>query len=337
VESFNCYHFNGHAQAGLLTLLLAFLGASTAFAQPMGGEDDADEGIYAVPIGNPTIVWSAPSTNSRELARLDSAGVALKTVGKDTTNAQGELFERIRPRAGSGLSWESGYVLASQIQVGIDRPTQYSVGVYGTLALSSTEPSTFSLDGFDGTAQNPFGEEGRSPILGAGATFKTGKYIPPGDAGPWFRFDIEYAALPHNEDAARNVDSTTANWLRAAAGGEYIYQASPSVDLYVGALIGGASVGNELTLDNGQTITTNGVFGMADVLVGVGYGRNTSARAGAFGGFGVRLEGGYRFGQRFGDWSFSVDDEDVDGSLEAEDADEALSVSGPVLRLILGF
>lgn len=307
-----------------LLVLLAVTWACPALGQiPVegdkgGGGSSAD--IYVKPSGESAVVRATSSPDGRVVDQIESNTVLV------TVSTEGE-FEKVKPLAGSDFSWETGFVRSSQLEIDISLPWRASVSAFGSLAAVTAGESVLSISDAP-TVQNPLGRPGTDRMFGLGITIRGGYFIPVGQTGFKVRLDGEYSFIP-SESQAQSVDSTTTFMVRAGAGGNVVHRVTPMVDLSLGAIAGGGPVRNDLTLVNGRTVAGTAWYGTAEVFAGLGYGRNRTAGVGIKG----RVEGGYRFATRLSDWSY---DPEFSASASLQSREDALSVGGPFLRLMIG-
>jgi hypothetical protein len=311
----------------LLPLLLVLMVPQSALAQlPVGGEEEESgetrAGIYAKPMSDSTAVRTGASPDARVIDRIPMNTILV------TVSSEGK-FEKVEPLAGSDISWESGYIRGDQLDVGIDLPWRTSGSVFGSLAAVSPGESVLSVNDVPAVS-NPFGQPGTSSMFSLGLSIGGGYFIPVGDTGFKVRLDGEYSFMQGN-DQAQNVDSTNFSMIRVGTGGSMVYRMTPTVDVSVGAVVGGGPVRNELSLVNGQTVTGTAWYGTAELFAGLGYGRNYTSGIKLSG----RLEGGYRFGTNISDWSYDFEDDSNSSASLVSDGD-AFSVGGPFLRLVIG-
>ncbi len=325
-------HLDSYSLAwiGILSLFL-MLSAEPATAQMQVGQ-----ARLAQPIGDSTAVWSSPTRSSNVLSWID-AEVILRSVGMEFAE-DGDAFYRVIPTEGANFSWDTGYIHESELEVGIDLPWQVHGGIYGALATTTSQEYVLPLGNGTGL-QNPFGAPGTSRSIGLGVIVSGGYFIPTGAAGLRPKLELGLAFLGSREDPENEISSTF-NMYRGGLGADLVYRMTPRLDISAGTLVGGGLVSNTYTFANDQTLSVNATFGTVDLLAGVGFGRNYTPQGGIFKGVRVRLEGGYRFGFRLGDWSYTVQDEESDESASTdillEDGDESLSLSGPLLRVVVG-
>lgn len=311
----------------ILLLLLASIVSHSALAQiPVedeGGESgETRAGIYAKPQSDSTAVRAVASSDARVIDRIPSNTVLV------TVSSEGE-FEEVRPLAGSDITWETGYILGDQLEVGIDLPWRASGGIFGSLAAVTSEESVLSVNDVPAVS-NPFGQPGTGRMLSLGITLGGGYFIPVGETGFKVRLDGEYSFIQGN-DQAQNVDSTNFSMIRVGAGGSMVYRMTPKVDVSIGAVAGGGPVRNKLSLVNGQTVTGTAWYGTAELFAGLGYGRNYTSGVRLKG----RLEGGYRFGTKITDWSYDFEG-GSNSSASLESDGDAFSINGLFVRLVIG-
>ena len=310
-------------QSILLFLALSISQSALAQIPVEEGEEGAiGADVYAKPLSDSTVVRVEASSDARAIDRIPSNTVLI------TVRSVGE-FEEVKPLAGSDISWETGYIRGDQLEVGVDLPWRTSGSVFGSLAAVSPGEAVLSVNDVPAVS-NPFGQPGTSRMFSLGLTIGGGYFIPVGDTGFKVRLDGEYSFMQGN-DQAQNVDSTSSYMIRVGTGGSMVYRMTPTVDVSVGAVVGGGPVRNELSLVNGQTVTGTAWYGTAELFAGLGYGRNYTSGVKLSG----RLEGGYRFGTKISDWSYDFEDDSNSSASLVSDGD-AFSVGGPFLRLVIG-
>lgn len=310
-------------QSILLFLALSISQSALAQIPVEEGEEGAiGADVYAKPLSDSTVVRVEASSDARAIDRIPSNTVLI------TVRSVGE-FEEVKPLAGSDISWETGYIRGDQLEVGVDLPWRTSGSVFGSLAAVSPGEAVLSVNDVPAVS-NPFGQPGTSRMFSLGLTIGGGYFIPVGDTGFKVRLDGEYSFMQGN-DQAQNVDSTSSYMIRVGTGGSMVYRMTPTVDVSVGAVVGGGPVRNELSLVNGQTVTGTAWYGTAELFAGLGYGRNYTSGVKLSG----RLEGGYRFGTKISDWSYDFENDSTSSASLMSDGD-AFSVGGPFLRLVIG-